>query len=320
MTRPVPVTPMRSCAPLAAAQRGLITREQALAAGMARWAIANALASGTWVEVRRGVYRWASSPESWHQRALAAVVGRVQATAVSHRSAAFLHGLVPVAPEPLEVVVPYGSAWAGLSRVARVHRVQKPLAGGEVVSIDGLRVTSLPRTLADLAGPLAPGALAEVVDRAMRLRPSDASRTWLAQAIEEAVRDRRGAPKLRAAVAPWIADRHGARQLQSVLEAQVLRVLLAADMPAPLCQHEVVLPGGVHYFLDFAWPAARVALEVDGYAFHSDRRAFDKDRSRGNRLLVAGWQILHTTAGEIRSHPQSLVTALRDTLARRPPA
>jgi very-short-patch-repair endonuclease len=320
MTRPLPMTPMRSCAPLAAAQRGLITREQALAAGMPRWTIANALASGTWVEVRRGVYRWASSPESWHQRALAACIGRVRASAVSHRSAAFLHGLVPVAPEPLEVVVPYGSAWAGLSRIARVHRVQKPLARGEVVSVDGLSVTSLPRTLADLAGVLASGPLAEIVDRAMRLRPSDAARTWLAHAIEEAVRERRGAPRLRAAAAPWVAAGGGARQLQSVLEAQVMRVLLVAGIPKPHCQHEVVLPGGDHFFLDFAWPAARVALEVDGYAFHSDRRAFDHDRSRGNRLLVAGWQVLHTTAGEIRSRPHALVAALQDALACRPPA
>lgn len=308
---------MQSCAPLAAAQRGLVTREQALAAGMERWTIANALASGTWVEVRRGVYRWAASPESWHQQALAACIGRVRAAAVSHRSAGFLHGLLPTAPERLEVVVPYGSAREGLSRIACVHRIQQPLAKGDVVKIDGLPVTSLPRTIADLAAVLAPPALPELVDRAMRSRPSDHGRTWLTQAIEEAARARRGARALRTATAPWVVGGRGARQLQSVLEAQVLRLLLAAAVPPPRCQFEVLLTAGARCYLDFAWPAEKVALEVDGYAFHSDRGAFDHDRVRGNRLLAAGWQVLHTTAGEVRSRPQEIVTAVRGTLAAR---
>jgi very-short-patch-repair endonuclease len=309
---------MRSCAPLAAAQRGLITREQALAAGMKRWTVANALASGTWVEVRRGVYRWAASPETWQQRALAACIGRTRAVAVSHRSAAFLHGLVPVAPEPVEVVVPYGSAYSSLRRIARVHRVKSPLGRGEVVPVDGLPVTSLPRTLADLAGVLAPATLAELVDRAMRRRPTDMSRTWLVHATSNAARDRRGASRLRAATGPWIPDGRGARQLQSVLEAQVLRILMDAGLPPVRCQYEVVLPTGHRFFLDFAWPQAGVGLEVDGYAFHSDRRAFDGDRSRGNCLLAAGWRILHTTADEIRSRPRALVSAVRETLAEQP--
>lgn len=305
---------MQSCAPLAAAQRGLVTREQALAAGMERWTITHALASGTWVEVRRGVYRWAASPESWHQQALAACIGPTPATAVSHRSAAFLHGLLSAAPHRLEVVVPYGAARASLSRIACVHRIQQPLRRGVVVKIDGLPVTSLARTIADLAGALPPRALSELVDRAMQMRPSDRGRAWLAQAIGEAARARRGARALRTATAPWVAGGRDARQPQSVLEAQVLRLLLAAKVPPPRCQYEVRLDAGARCFLDFAWPAERVALEVDGYAFHSDRGAFDSDRVRGNRLLVAGWHVLHTTAGELRSRPQQIVTALRAAL------
>lgn len=307
-------TPLRSCAPLAAAQRGLVTRQQALAAGMERWTIAHALATGTWVEVRRGVYRWAASPESWHQRALAACIGPAPATAISHRSAAYLHGLLPSAPARLEVVVPYGAAREGLSRIACVHRIQKPLLRGDVVTIDGLRATSIARTLADLAGTVAPRALPELVDRAMRLRPSDHARTRLAEAIEEAARARRGARALRTATAPWVVAGRDGRQLQSVLEAQVLRVLLAGRVREPRCQYEVVLGAGVRCFLDFAWPAEKVALEVDGYAFHSDRGTFDSDRVRGNRLLAAGWHVLHTTAGEVRSRPGDIVAALRAAL------
>lgn len=53
--------------------------------------------------------------------------------------------------------------------------------------------------------------------------------------------------------------------------------------------------GGRTYWLDVGFEAARVALEVDGYEFHSDRRAFESDRERGNELLVANWRVLHLT-------------------------
>ena len=99
-----------------------------------------------------------------------------------------------------------------------------------------------------------------------------------------------------------------------MLEAQALRILLSTGIPPPSCQHETVVPGGARYYLDFAWPWASVALEVDGYSFHADRVTFDRDRLRGNQLLAAGWQVLHTTAGEIRRNPQTLVATLRAAL------
>jgi hypothetical protein len=97
------LSPSRSkCLEIAARQHGLVTREQALGAGMAPWTITDELARGTWRQRRPGVYRTADAPETWRQRALALCIGPSPAFAVSHRSAAFLHGLLPAPPEPLE--------------------------------------------------------------------------------------------------------------------------------------------------------------------------------------------------------------------------
>jgi very-short-patch-repair endonuclease len=189
--------------------------------------------------------------------------------------------------------------------------------GRELVMVAGLPATSLARTLADLAGRTRPAELNELVDRAIRSRRSDSARSGLVRALREAAAHRHGAAALRAAIAPWVSDGRGARHMQSVLEAQVLRLLIAAGVPAPVRQHRVVLPSGHEYFLDFAWPGAGVALEVDGFAYHSDRSTFERDRLRGNMLLAAGWQILHTTAGESRRTPQALVGVVLEALRTR---
>jgi very-short-patch-repair endonuclease len=296
-------------------QRGLISREQAFRAGMTTSRIRNRLAGGAWVEVRRGVYGTAAVASTWQQSALAALMGRCPAVAVSHGSAAYLHRLVPVPPTPPEVIVPYSASTSGLSRVARPHRTRIPLEPLDVVQIEGLATTSLPRTILDLAASTPTRTFIELVDRAMRSQTSDVRRGWLVRQLHDRSTGVSGAASLRCALAPWFESGRGARGMQSMLEAQVLRVLLEAGLPAPEVQYEVVLPGGARVYLDFAWPAVRVALEVDGYAFHADRDSFDHDRARGNRLLATGWRVLHTTAKETYESPDTLVDAVRSMIS-----
>jgi hypothetical protein len=310
VTRTNPSAAWIACNKTAAAQHGLLTREQALAAGLARWVVDKEIARGTWIPMRPGVYRSATAPVTWHQRALAACIGHACALAVSHRSAAFLHGLLTVPPEPVDVTTCYGGSTAGLGRVARPHRVRHAPGPGEIVTLCGLPATSLVRTLGDLAGRTRPAELVELVDRAFRSLNSDAARRRLLRALQEPAQGRSGACALREALGPWTDIRVTGGQLQSVLEAQVLRLLTRVNVPRPVLQHEVMTADGDRYFLDFAWPSSGVALEVDGYAFHSDRRTFTKDRVRGNRLLVEGWQVLHTTFREIRDTPETLVESL----------
>ena len=66
--------------------------------------------------------------------------------------------------------------------------------------------------------------------------------------------------------------------------------------------------------VDFAWPAARLVVEVDGFAFHADREAYRKDRRRGNALQRAGWRVLRFSWEDVVGAPDSVVADVRDVL------
>lgn len=75
----------------------------------------------------------------------------------------------------------------------------------------------------------------------------------------------------------------------------MLRVLVAAGLDAPVQQYRVRLAGR-SFRLDLAYPAAKLAIELDGWAFHSSRSAFDADRARANAFVAAGWTLLRFTS------------------------
>lgn len=71
---------------------------------------------------------------------------------------------------------------------------------------------------------------------------------------------------------------------------------------------------GQRYYLDIAFPAARLALEIDGRAYHDDSK-FTADRKRHNKLEVAGWKVLHLTWDRLVHEPEEVVREIREALA-----
>jgi len=69
--------------------------------------------------------------------------------------------------------------------------------------------------------------------------------------------------------------------------------------------------------IDFALEDLRIAIEVDGRAFHSDRRSFERDRERQNLLSLDGWLILRFTWEQITERPQEVIAAVRTAVAQR---
>jgi hypothetical protein len=299
-------------AEIAARHLGLVSREQALEAGVTPRAIERRLARGSLVVVRKGLYRTVFAPETWLQHALSACLGREAEVVVSHEGAAFLHGLLAKEPAELDLTTTHDISRA--SHQARVHRTS--LHPSERIVVRGIPVTAKARTVADLAGRLPARRLAELVDRMMVGAMTGAERGQLVREIARyAGERRRGSLALRASLAAWTGEQGRSGGMQSVLEAEVLRVLLGGRLPRPVCQHRVVLPRVGTVYVDFAWPVDRVGLEVDGYRFHAGRQQFDHDRVRGNELLLAGWHVLHTTSTEMRRDPTSLVRAVRSRLS-----
>jgi very-short-patch-repair endonuclease len=69
--------------------------------------------------------------------------------------------------------------------------------------------------------------------------------------------------------------------------------------------------GFERWTIDFAFPDAKVAIEVDGWAYHSDVERFRADRSKGNALVRAGWRLLRFTWHDLVNRPQYVVAEIR---------
>lgn len=73
-----------------------------------------------------------------------------------------------------------------------------------------------------------------------------------------------------------------------------------------------------HYLLDFAFVVRRIAIEVDGWAWHSDVARFRHDRQRQNALVLAGWTVLRFTWHDLTQRPATVIAEIRAALTRSP--
>jgi very-short-patch-repair endonuclease len=105
---------------------------------------------------------------------------------------------------------------------------------------------------------------------------------------------------------------------QSMFESKLLRVLKAAGLPGPVLQHEVRDAGRLLAVVDFAFPDARLAIEAEGYRWHSGRRRFANDLARRNALTAVGWRVVHVTWRDL-SDPGAVVRTVKAALRRQAP-
>jgi len=122
---------------------------------------------------------------------------------------------------------------------------------------------------------------------------------------------RRGAGVLRRLVESTSDGELGS---ESVLEARMWRVFRDHGLPPPVGQHEIHVGRRFVGRVDFAYPDACVAIEVDGYESHSSVGAFRHDRARQNELVAAGWTVLRFTWHDVTRQPERVVTSIRRVL------
>lgn len=269
---------MNRVAMVMARQFGVVTRAQAVEAGLGRGAIARRLSSLEWLPIHAGVYRAATAPPTWRQNAAAALLAAGEGAALSHFSAAYVLGLATLnerAPSVIDVTVPRRRRMelAGV----RAHRSRDQVTAFKLR--DGLRVTTLARTFIDLAGVLDEERLEFALDSAAvkypRLLP------WLAAEVESL--NSRGRAGLRRLATLLELRRDGATD--SPLEVKTWRALRRAGLVPVRRQFEV--PGVMR--VDFAWPERKVALHVDSAAWHSQSQRLTRDAIQRNQLQALGW-------------------------------
>jgi very-short-patch-repair endonuclease len=276
---------------LAAAQQGMVTTEQLIAAGFSYAAIARRVADGWLVRRHRGVHQLGVFGGPWGTE-MAALLACGSGSAVSHRSCAAVDGLFPRDENAPVDVTTTARGRPGV----RVHRGR--LGAGDVVVRHGLTLTTPVRTLLDLASSVPDRELERLVEEAQVRRLITPEQ--LLAALEPG---RRGTKRLRAIVEPELGC------TRSEAERRLRALVNAAGLPAPRTNVRIA---GLE--VDAVWPQQRLVVEVDGYAFHRTREAFERDRRRDARLLVAGYRVLRITWRRLTREPEQVIALVAAAL------
>lgn len=274
---------------------GVVTLAQARAAGLSKHAVSRRLRSGRWRRCSAGVYFADDRPFTDVARVRAAVWGYGERAAASGLTAAWWHELTQYPPRIVEVTVPRDSD----GRIREGSRVRRrDLADVDVDEVRGLQVTAYPLTVLEAAARRRDGA--KMLDAA--LQGNVELRTlWRAQLRNKG---RYGSPAARLLL-QGAGD--GAR---SHAEWLLLRIVQSAGLTGWRPNH----PAGA-YQIDLAFPVAMVAVEVDGFAFHSDHEAFQRDRVRQNHLALLGWQVLRFTWLDLTEYPERVLATIRSAIS-----
>ena len=290
---------------LAVQQGGYVRRDQLVNQGLSPSAIDRRVKEGVITLVTPGVY--IVIPSNDHVDLLRGAVLTLSKAVVSHQSAAHVLEFPRLPALRPAVVVPSNTThrFPGVT----VRRCDD-LVDSDIVEIDGLPVTNIPRTLFDLA-------------RLLRFREFDAIGESLVIAgmmdLEQfelmtrrlARRGKGGSRHAR----DFLEIRAGSDRQATVLERKGRQVLSNGGLPEPIPQFPI--PWATHRRFDDAYPDGKIAIEWDSRAWHEQRAAMAADRRRDREAAAHGWVVLRFTWDEITKKPHEIVTAVTTLLRDR---
>jgi very-short-patch-repair endonuclease len=268
---------------------------------MSAGAVNHRLAQERLHPVHRGVYLVGHTVPAPLAREMAAVLACGEGALVSHDSAASVFGFRMPRAGPIDITLPSRSS---RSRPGiRVHRARS-LDPEDVRCHNGLPLTAPVRTLVDVAQFLSPRDLQRAYEQTQILRlvrPAE-----LHAALDRSP-GRRGAAAIRA----LLDEDFRPGLTRSAAEARLLALLRAAKLPptatnACVGRHEV----------DFLWQPQRLIVEMDGFAYHASRAAFERDRLRDAELQADGYRVLRVTWRQVEARPEAVIARLAQALAR----
>lgn len=279
-------TPDAVIARLAKGQEGYVAARQVLADGVTRRQIESRAARGVLTRSNhRGVWSLGPPRTTPTARWWAGFLACGPESAIGRASAGAWWQVVRSEGRLVSLLVPHGARpRAGL----RVHPV-RALLPEDIVTSGGLRVTSLERTIVDLALDLDHGRLVSVINAAEARHQVEVAAIHRVLARTRPVAQR---AKVLAALAE-IAS-HGLTLTDSELEEVLIGLCRTYGLPLP--ETQVMLAGAR---VDAWWPGPRLALEADGYAFHKDLARFRADRALDRRRAALGITTFRYTHAEL---------------------
>jgi very-short-patch-repair endonuclease len=274
---------------------GVITLAQASRAGLSEQAVIRRQRSGSWRRCGPGVYFVDDRPFTDDARIRAAVWSYGIKAAASGLAAAWWHGLTKFAPDIVEVTVPRDSNGRCRDGSRLRRRDLKPV---DIVERRGLRVTELALTVVE-ASVRQRGA-AKIMDSALQHRV-ELRGLWNAHLRNKG---RYGSPAARRLLQ---TAEDGAR---SEAERLLIRLLRANKITGWRANYPLA-----GYRIDVAFPKQKVAIEVDGLAFHSEAEDFQADRVRQNAIALLGWQVLRFTWLDLTAYPERVLAEIKRAIS-----
>jgi very-short-patch-repair endonuclease len=279
---------------LIARQDGLITTVQAVQHGLDESVLRRRARDQGWGRVAPRVYLAAGHRLTVRTRIRAAGLWGGDCATICGPAAAWWHGMLATAPTEIVVTVPRRLGLRGYPGV-RIRR--RDLSELDRIYVDGIWCSSAPLSALETAIALPDGSA--FLDRALQnhVRFDE---------LYQAYCRNMGA--------------YGATRIGSLVAAAADRADSAAERRLTAILRSAGLTGwqrGVpfdHWKLDFAFPDAKLAIEVDGWAYHSDVERFRADRRKGNALVRAGWKLLRFTWHDLTHRPEYVVAEIRSAL------
>jgi hypothetical protein len=281
---------------IATRAHGVVTRRELLQAGISATDIRRRVRRGELITVYPGVYRVGHAAPSVDADFIAAVKACGEGAALSGRAAGYLLGLLKGKPPPPEVTTPTERRVKGI-KTKRCRNLRKR----DVTTVRGIRVTSVPRTLVDLAAVL--------------------SEEELARACHEAgVRYRTTPRQVEAALRP---NAPGARRLRAVMRGEVPVSLSEMERRffQALREGRLTLPETNRQAdgrrIDCRWPG-RLTVELNSYQFHNSRHSWEQDQRRRREARKRGEEFRVYTWTDITEHKDAMIAELRELLVALP--
>lgn len=282
---------------IASAQEGIAARRQLLAAGITARQIERRLQSGALIPEYPGVYRVGHRAPSIRARYMGAVLAAGDLAVLARFAALHLYQLIHGPPPVPEVITPTRRQIPGVV----THRTRH-IDRRDVTRLGAIPITTVPRTLVDVAAELTLEALARACHQA-------GVKYGVTPKHVEAVLRRRpnspGAAKLRAVMTG------DAPVLLSELERAFLELLRDAGLPLPKTNR----PAGSHY-VDCRWPDHGLTVELNSYKFHNSRHSWEQDYRRRREARARRDEFRTYTWADVFEEPAPMLAELRELLSR----
>jgi predicted transcriptional regulator of viral defense system len=287
-------------------QSGVVTLGQLEGLGFSRRAVQQRERAGRLHRVHQGIY--SLTPGAMMERGafMAAVLACGPDAVLSHRSAAYLWGLVDEWDLPIDVTAPNRRGRSPVGVAAHRDGSLRPV--DKTVRF-GIPCTSLARTLLDHAGVAQEWEVRRAVAQAEVLRLLHRPTMW---ALLKRCRRRRGVARLRLVLDTVHPQ---TKRTRSELERLFLVMCTKGRVPEPEVNVWISAADGKRYQADFLWWDDRLIIEADSRRFHDTDSAFVKDRKREQQLQLARWRVSRCTWEQVEQEPRVLAVTIRGLLS-----